>query len=149
MAMQVNGMDVVARVSQPESVALPRREMEHRLRVALRERHTVDRPLVEAGGGRVVLGEGHFEGLIGSCGYPGRDSAEARIVPVKWWRGNPGRRTGATRVLDHDTHAVAAVIVSQISHDPHPRMAHLDDRRHAFGRADPEDRDRDRGWQWV
>ena len=50
------------------------------------------------------------------------------------------RFAGAACVLDDNAHAVAAIIVVEIAHDPGARMIHFDDCRDALCCADPQDR---------
>jgi len=51
------------------------------------------------------------------------------------------RLAAVARVFDDDAHAMLAVVVSEIAHDPDAWMVHADDRRNPLGGAEPEGRD--------
>ena len=90
-----------------------------------------DTPTIEAPLRRVVLCKGHFESFVGHW----RSRAwlcETRIVPVKRLRRRPQRFSCVARIFHDDAHAVTAIVIRQISHDPYTRMVHFNNRGNAF-----------------
>lgn len=72
VAVEVHGMDVVTCIAHAQPIAVAALQAPghwHRLHV---ERSAVDRPAIESVIGRVVLGEEHLDGLIGSSRLPMR-----------------------------------------------------------------------------
>src|SRR5215469_16965190 len=67
-------------------------------------------------------------------------SGKARVVPAKLGRGNPLCFACVPRVLHHDAHAMAAIIVIRVAHYPATRAIHLHYGRDALAGADPEKR---------
>ena len=44
------------------------------------------------------------------------------------------------RILHDDPHAVTAIVIREITHDPNAGMIHLDDRGNALRRSEPQHR---------
>ena len=86
-----------------------------------------------------MLDDGHLDRLVW-CRGRRLGLAEQRVVPTKWPGLGPLRLALSVRVFDDDAHPVCAVVVSEIAHQPHARMRHLDDRGDALRRAQPQDR---------
>src|SRR6185437_5754596 len=75
VAMQMDGMDIIARVAHADAVALALPQMKHggprpAEHFAHGESDAVDRPTIEAGIGSVFLDESRIEGFVGR-GRPG------------------------------------------------------------------------------
>lgn len=93
--------------AQPVPFALL--HLEHWMHLIFRKRDVVYSPAIEAIRGGILLGKG--------------------IVPLKRFRGDPLRLARLASVFNHDSHAVLAVVVGRIAHDPNTGMVHLDNCR--------------------
>src|SRR5579864_9838809 len=123
----MNRMDVIARIAHPNAIALALMQVKRR-----RGGHlvrgiwcAVDRPLIESFERGILLLEEHLEHVIGWNGLVPR-LAEPRIIPLERLRRKPLRLSFRSRVFDHGTHAVMAIVVCCVSHYPNARMIHLD-----------------------
>ncbi len=67
--------------------------------------------------------------------------AEAGVAPTEGRRLEPEGFGGMAGVFDDDAHAVMAVVVGEVAHDPDAGVLHVDDGGDAFGGAEPEDGD--------
>ncbi len=107
-------------------------ESEHRGHGLHRKRLPVKSPTIKPVFGGVVLDDGRLDRLI-----RGRRRniplAKLRIIPVKRLRLQPLRFAIFAVVLNYDAHAMTAVVIGEIAHDPDAGMPHLDNRRDALG----------------
>src|SRR6185312_12784658 len=111
--------------------------MEHRGHVHHVEGNTVDAPTVEPIIGGIVFGKEHIDNLIG-LGHRLVIVTEDAIIPGIGFGGDPLRFAFVVRIFHDDTHAVAAVIVGEVAHDPYAGVVHLHDGAYPFGGSDPE-----------
>ncbi len=63
---------------------------------------------------------------------------EARVIPLEGRRREPLGFACVSGVFDDDAHAVMAVVIGGVAHDPDAGMIHLDDGGDALGGAEPE-----------
>src|ERR1700733_9790509 len=135
----MNRVDVVTGVAHPQAIPLACIEMKGRLSHHLNEGigDAVDRPTVEPVDRGIIFGKGYVDHFVGSlrarfC------VAEASIIPMKWVGSYPLWLPRMSAVFHHDSHSVAAVIVTHIAHYPYARMIHLDHGRNPFCGANPQ-----------
>src|ERR1700740_734122 len=99
--------------------------------------NAIDRPSIESFLGGIVLGKGHVDRFIrrlaARTGF-----GETQVVPMTRNRLDPLSLALLPGIFDHDAHAVAAVIVVEISEDPDARMIHLDDSGDSLRCAQPQ-----------
>src|SRR5690349_13123 len=87
--------------------------------------------------GGIAFGKAHFDDVV-RLGSSSIRFGESRVIPVEGLGWSPYGLAFLTRVFDNDSHAVAAIVIGQVSHDPHAGMIHLDDGRNAFRSPQPE-----------
>ena len=73
-----------------------------------------------------MLDDRHLDRLVG-CGRRGVRLAEPRVIPAERLRLDPLRLALLARVFDDDAHAVSAVVIGEIAHDPDAGVIHFDD----------------------
>src|SRR4051812_2285257 len=122
----MNRMNIITRVAHTQPISLTLLQMKHGgSRFACHWiRHAVNRPPIEAFFCSIVFGECHLESLIGLRSGRSR-FRKARIVPLEGRRSKPLRFSSAARVLHYDPHAVAAIIVCEVTENPDTRMRHV------------------------
>src|SRR5580704_3770830 len=143
-------MNVVARVTHAQPVAFPFFQMKgcgcdlllHGIR------NSIDRPTIKTLFGGIVFRERHIEGVVGS-GSRRTNFAETRVIPAKRLGWQPSGFPLLARVFDDDAHAVIAIVVGQISHDPYARMIHLNNRRNPLRSSKPEHRHLRGSWDRI
>src|SRR5271169_1959328 len=97
----------------------------------------IDRPEVEAVFGCVAFFEGHVDRLVWRS--RGRASvAESCIVPLERWRSDPLRWACSARVFHDDAHAVAPVVMIEVTKHPDAPVIHLYDCRNSLSRPEPK-----------
>ncbi len=136
VAVKVDGVDVVAGVAHADAVALALMEMKgwrgHHLMCGIG--YAIDGPLIEAIECGVLFFEEHVEGFVGlRGGWVG--IAEVGVVPLEGMGWEPLGLAFVACVLDYDAHAVVAVVVGEVAHDPDAGVVHLDDGGDALGGA--------------
>src|SRR5579883_1243190 len=131
VSMQMQWMDVVARVAEFEAITAALMHGIHGPHVVHREGFVVKQPSVEAVEGAIVLYDRKFHCFIRRSRRSSR-LAEYRVVPLVWLRPAPPRLAPGIRIFDDNSHAMVAVIVVKIAHDPHAGMVHFDDGRNPF-----------------
>src|SRR5882672_8471076 len=147
VAMQMDRMNIVTCVLHAKTVTPAFLHRPHGLHVLLGKRDIIDRPQVEAILSGILLGKLHLEDLVRF--WARGCAAKVGIVPAKrFWR-NPLRLAFLPGIFDHDTQAVMAIVVRQITHNPNPRMIHLHDGRDPFSCAQPESRDLCGLWNYI
>src|SRR5215475_14369699 len=130
MPVQMDRVDVIARVAHTQPIPLALLQVECGWCYFVRHRvsDSVDRPPVEAVLRSIIFREGHFEGFV----WRRRGRARFRepsVVPLETRRRNPLRFSGAPGVLQNDAHAMAAILIGEISENPYTRMSHVHDGR--------------------
>ena len=90
VAVQVQGMDIIARVAKLEPVAAPLVQRVHRLHRLHGKGFSVQSPLIEAVKGGVMLDDAHLDRFIGRGGLC-IGVAEAGIIPAVGLRLDPLR----------------------------------------------------------
>src|SRR3974390_1267519 len=135
--VQVQRMNVITGIAEFEPVAVALMYRIHRLHRLHRERFAVEGPLVEPIQRAVVFDDRHLDCLIGRGGRRIR-FAKARVVPAERLGLYPLRLALGARVFNDNAHAMLAVVIGQVAHDPHADMIHLDNGGDAFRPADPE-----------
>src|SRR5580698_6637276 len=148
MAVKVNGMDIVAGIAHADPVPLAFTYAKHGLHMIFVERDTVDGPAIESALGRVLLGKGHVENLIG-LRYRRSQVSKLGVIPGKRLGSNPPRLALLAGVFNHDTHAMLPVVVRHIAHGPNPGVVHLDQRRDPLCRSQPKAWHGHRLGDWV
>src|SRR6266567_2975930 len=144
--VQMDRMEVIAGIAHTESIPLAVLQMKcscayfasHRVSDA------IDGPSVEAVLRGIVFREGHFEGLV----WWRRGCARFRetcVVPLERRRRNPLRFPGAPGVLHNNAHAVAAIIICEVSQNPDACMSHMYNGRDSLCCAKPQHRNR----SWI
>jgi len=120
-------MNVIARISHANAIAFAFLQVESGSRCHLVSRigYAVDRPLIESFNRGVLLFEEHVKDLVGLLRAAGARIAEMRVVPFERLRWKPLRLAFVTGVLDHGAHAVMAIVVGKVSHDPNAGVVHL------------------------
>ena len=139
VAVKMERVNVIARVTEFEPVAVPPLQCVDGLHRLHRKSLPVQRPPVEAAERRVVLLDRHHDRFVG-CWPAGARFTKIRIVPAEGPGLDPCRLARMSGIFDDDAHAVAAIVVGKIAHHPDPGMRHLDDRRNALRRPDPQRR---------
>jgi hypothetical protein len=127
--MQMNGMNVITRITHSQMISPAAAKMKHQVDVVHRERSTIDRPLVESVERRIVLGEQHLDDLVGSLGG---------VIPFGGLRLDPDGFAFRTGIFHNHAHTVLAVIIGKVAENPDTGMIHLDDGGHSFRRANPQ-----------
>jgi hypothetical protein len=116
-------MNVVAGVAHSQSIPLALLQMECSRGYFVHHRisHAIHRPSVETFFSHIVFRECHLEGLVGCrCGRAG--FRETCAVPFESRRSDPLHFSSAARVPHYNPHTVAAVIVREITENPHAWM---------------------------
>src|SRR5579863_8159936 len=113
----MDGMNIIAGVAHAEAVALALLQVISRIHVAARKSYAVDRPLIETPVCGIPFGKGHFNHFVRLGGNSIR-LGETRIVPVEWLGRRPDWLSFVPGVFDDDAHAVTAIVVGKVSHDP-------------------------------
>src|ERR1700722_18128381 len=98
---------------------------------------TVDRPAIEPLERGIVFGKSHINYLVGRLRMT-ICPTEAAVIPGKGMGSYPLWFPGTSAVFDHDSHPVAAVIITRIAHHPNTGMVHFDDDRKTFRGAKPQ-----------
>src|SRR5258708_1175153 len=137
--VKMDRMNVVAGIVHPQAVTLALLEMVSGCHRIARKHRVINSPQVESVVGRVPLCKGHVNHFVWLCGSS-VSLGEASIIPMERLGRCPARLSFVPRVLNDNAHAVTAVIVRKITHNPYTWMMHLDDGRNAFRRSKPEHR---------
>src|SRR5271167_5191328 len=142
MPVKMDGMNIIAGISHAEAVAPALPQMEGGGDDSLRHGigPSINRPSVKTPFGGVVLGKHHLECLVRRRSG-GTSFGKTRVVPREALRRDPNRLCLMSRVLHYNTHTVRAIVMREITHDPNTWTVHLDNRRNAFRRSEPEHRD--------
>src|SRR6516165_10329791 len=111
--MQVNGMDVVARVAHSDAVAAALAQTVGCSHLTARKGLVVDGPEVEAARCGVLLAEGHFDGFVGLRRGGRVAGGETRVAPAERRGRGPNRLAAVSGVFDDDAHAVFAIVVGE------------------------------------
>src|SRR6266481_5124133 len=96
-------------------------------------------PMGYQGRSPCLVSKGHFNHFVWCCGSS-VSIGKALVRPMEGLRRCPDRLSFVLCVLYDDAHAVTAIIIREVTHDPHTWMIHLDDGRNAFRRSEPEHR---------
>src|SRR6202158_5521467 len=145
VAMEMDGVNVVTGVAHADAVTLAFFQVKGWLAHHLISRisDAVDGPLIESVEGGVLFFEQHGECLVGLGGVCG-GIAEVRVIPFERSGRKPLRLGLAAGIFDDDAHAVTAIVVVEVSHDPDSGMVHLDDGGNSLGGSEPENRNANR-----
>src|SRR5579862_6048472 len=118
-----------------------------RLHAATPEGDVVNRPKIKSVLRRVLLGESHRDSFVRRGGCLG--IREAGVVPVKRLGGRPDGLAFLAGILHDDAHAVAAIIIGEVAHDPYSGMIHLNDSGDALRGSEPEHRNGGGMWHGI
>src|SRR6516162_874834 len=130
-------MNIVTSIAEPEAIAATFVHCVGWTHGLHREGLAVEQPIVKSAARTVVFDNCHVESFVGRCRY-GAGLAENGIIPTVPFRLAPLRLALGVRVFDHNAHAVASIVVGEITHDPHTRMVHLHNRRDTLRGAEPQ-----------
>src|SRR5215467_6664651 len=137
--VQMNRMYVVTRIAQAKTIAFALFQVKGgRYRfVSHGKRNAIDGPAVESFFRRVVFRKSHVDSFVGlrSCGA---GFGEPRVTPFERGGREPLRLSSAARVLDHNSHAMSAVAIVEITQNPDAGMVHVHERRDALSSANPQ-----------
>src|SRR5215468_3258484 len=135
-------MDIIAGVAHPNAVALPLPKVEGRWSALAGHRvgGTIDGPAVESLFSSIVLGKGHFEGLIRSPGA-GTAFGKTPVIPLHFRRCDPRRLSLPTGIFDDYAHAALPIFILQVAEHPNSGMVHVHNGRNTLRRAEPQNRD--------
>jgi hypothetical protein len=137
--VQVQRVDVVARVAEFQPVAAPLMHRVHRLHGVHRKSVTVQGPLIETFKRAVVLDDRDLDRLVRRGRHAIR-VAKSRVIPAERFWLDPLRLALLPCVFHDDTHPMPPVVIREIAHNPHAGMLHFDERRDAFRGPEPEHR---------
>src|SRR5437762_11162364 len=87
---------------------------------------SINGPQIKALFSGILFLKCHLNRLVGGRSSCSRLS-EPRIAPAEMRRRDPLRFAHASRIFNHDAHAMVAVIVGKISHGPDTWMIHVYD----------------------
>src|SRR6516162_7951479 len=130
-------MDIVARVSEFQTIPPPLMHRVHRLQGLHRKSFAVEGPLVETVERAVVLDDRHLDRLVGGDGRAIR-LAKLRVIPAERFWLDPLRLALLRRVFDDNPHPMSPVVIRQIAHHQYAGMLHFDECRDAFSGPQPE-----------
>src|ERR1700722_19929371 len=142
VTMKMDGVNIIAGVAHAEAIAPALLEVECSWRDVARhfaggEGKSIYGPPIEAIICGVIFGERHFNSFIGRRSCSAR-LGEVGVIPSKKRRREPLRFAGPIGVLDDNAHAVATVVIIQITEDPHTGMIHLYNGGNTLCRAKPK-----------
>jgi hypothetical protein len=117
LAVQMQGVDVVAGVAEFQTVAAAFLERMGGLHGLRGEGFAIERPAVEAAQRAVLLDDEKIVRLIRRGGASALLAEESVILKIRG-RLDPLRLPGLVCIFENDAHAVAAILVGEIAHDP-------------------------------
>src|ERR1700730_7542222 len=122
----MNGVDVITGIPHMDPISLAFLQM-NRGRgyfVGHWVSDSVNGPAIEALFGSIVFGKDHLESFV--RGWSGRARpSKTSIVPAGAWRHDPLWFAHISRILHHNSHAMASVVIGSVPHDPNSWMVHL------------------------
>lgn len=112
VAVEMDGVDIVAGVAHAETVAAALMQVEAGSGTFHGEGETVDGPLIETVFGGVVFGEGQVDLFIEFCvGGGDVGFAKTHIVPVKRLGLEPLRFASLACIFDDDAHTMSSFVI--------------------------------------
>src|SRR5215467_678212 len=139
--MQVDWVNVIAGIAHPQPIPPALLQVKYGWRYVARHwvRDAIDCPAVEAFLSGVFFRKCHFEGLVWVRSAL-TQFREACVVPLESRRRTPLCFARSPSVLHHDSHAMPAITVVEITQNPDAWTVHANYRGDAFRRADPKNR---------